>query len=93
VESARAGTLSTAERSRLELGLVALWRRRLELESARPEDVLARLRAHPEAGPLLGSLEAWLHRPDAGHAVDVETLLAPYRDLAPESLERALGRG
>lgn len=93
VERARAGTLSSAERSRLELGLVALWRRRLALEAARPEDVLARLRAHPEAGPLLASLETWLHRPDAAGSVDVDALLAPYRDLAPESFERALARG
>ena len=93
VERARAGTLSTSERSRLELGLVALWRRRLGLEGERPDAVVARLRAHPEAGPLLERLEAWLHRPEAGDAVDVEALLAPYRDLAPESLERALAQG
>ncbi len=93
VERARAGTLSTSERSRLELGLVALWRRRLDLEDQRPEEVLAHLRAHPDAGPLLGHLEAWLHNPDAQDAVNVESLLAPYRDLAPETLERALAQG
>lgn len=93
VERARAGTLSLEERSRLELSLVALWRRRLGLERERPEDVLARLRAHAEAGPLLASLEAWLHAPASAQEVDVETLLAPYRDLAPEALERAPARG
>lgn len=92
VERARAGTLTTSERSRLELGLVALWRRRLGLERERPEVVLARLRQHPEAGPLLSSLEAWLHQPDAERSVDLEALLAPYRELAPESLEHALVR-
>lgn len=93
VERAREGQLSSHERSRLELGLVALWRRRLGLERERPDAVVARLRAHPEAGPLLERLEAWLHRPDAHDEVDVEALLAPYRDLEPESLERALAQG
>jgi len=93
VERARAGTLSIAERSALELALVALWRRRLGLEQARPEDVLARLRAHAEAGPLLLSLEAWLHAPGSAERVDVDALLAPYRDLGPESLERASAQG
>jgi hypothetical protein len=93
VERARAGTLSVEERSRLELALVALWRRRLGLERERPEEALARLRAHAEAGPLFTSLEAWLHAPAIAQDVDVEALLAPYRDLAPEALERAPARG
>lgn len=90
VEKARAGTLTVDERSRLELGLVALWRRRLGLEQVRPEDVLARLRSHAEAGPLLSSLEVWLHAPHSDARVDVEALLAPYRELGPQALEQAL---
>ena len=82
VRRAMAGDLAPMERARLELGLLALWRRRLGLEGERPEQVLGLLRRHPEAGPLLGALESWLHRPptEAG-AVDLEVLLAPYREL------------
>ena len=89
VERALAGSLSSGERAQLELGLVALWRHRLALEELRPEDVIERLRAHPEAGRLLASLEAWLHRPEASRDVDLGTLLAPYRDLPADALERA----
>lgn len=90
VERALAGTLAPEERSRLELGLVALWRRRLGLEALRPEEVLARLREHAQAGPLLTSLEQWLHRPGSGREVDLNALLAPYRDLPPEAFERVV---
>lgn len=76
------GELAPMERARLELGLLALWRRRLGLEGERPERVLGLLRGHPEAGALLGALESWLHRPPAERgAVDLEALLAPYREL------------
>ncbi len=88
VERARAGELSPRERAQLELGLVAHWRRRLGLEDRRPEDVLELLRAHPQAGPLLTSLEDWLHRPDPP-AVDVAALLEPYRDLPPDDFDAA----
>jgi len=87
VESAMAGTLGSVERAQLELGLVAYWRRRLGLDAERPDVAIAALRAHPEAGPLLGQLDAWLHKPGAREAVDIDRLLAPYKDLAPDALE------
>jgi len=87
VERAVAGELPREEHARLELGLIALWRRRLGLEDADAADAVARLRAHADAGPLLRALEEWLHRPKAARAdVDVAALLAPYRALAPEEL-------
>ena len=87
VERAMRGELAREERAQLELSLVALWRRRLELEHARPADVLVQLRAHPEAGPLLRKLEEWLHRPDARGAAEIPALLAPYRALREDELD------
>lgn len=88
VERGVAGELSRSERAELELGLVAYWRRRLGLEGRRPDEALSLLRAHAEAGPLLAELEAWLHRPPPHPAVDLARLLAPYRDLPADALER-----
>ena len=87
VERAIQGKLSRAERAQLELGLVAHWRRRLDLDQRRPEEALALLRQHPQAGPLLNGLEGWLHRPAPAGEVDHAELLAPYRDLAPDSID------
>jgi hypothetical protein len=86
VERAAQGTLAPEERGRLELALIALWRRRLGLEGSDAAGALAALRSHPEAGPLLGSLEAWLHRPQPPERVDLAALLAPYRNLPADAL-------
>lgn len=87
VEGAVAGTLSRAELADLERALLAYWRKRLKLEGEEPGAALEALRGHPEAGPLLARLEAWLHRPGVPEPVDVGALLAPYRDLPPEGLD------
>ncbi len=87
VESAMEGKLSRSERAQLELGLVAYWRRRLGYEDRRPAETIGLLREHPEAGPLLTSLEEWLHRPASRERVDVAALLAPYRNLPADALE------
>jgi hypothetical protein len=87
VERALAGSLSRSERAQLELGLVAYWRRRLGLEEKPPAHVIEMLRDHPEAGPLLRSLEEWLHAPSPPAAVDIPALLAPYRDLPADALD------
>ncbi|MCC7011824.1 MAG: hypothetical protein IT454_04605 [Planctomycetes bacterium] len=89
VERAMRGELSREERSQLELSLVAYWRRRLALDERRPTEMLSELRRHAEAGPLLQSLEDWLHRPEPARDVDLQRLLAPYRDLPAEVLETA----
>jgi hypothetical protein len=91
VEGAVAGTLSRAELANLERALLAYWRKRLKLEHAEPGEAVEKLRAHPEAGPLLARLEAWLHRPGPPEPVDVPALLAPYRNLPPEALDLAGG--
>lgn len=87
VERAMRGELSREERAALELSLVALWRRRLRLDEARPAEVIATLRKHPDAGPLLSKLEEWLHRPQPRGAEEIPALLAPYRNLRAEELD------
>ena len=87
VEGALAGKLSRPELANLERALLAYWRKRLKLEKAEPGEAVEALRKHPEAGPLLAQLEAWLHRPGPPEPVDVGALLAPYRALPPDALE------
>lgn len=87
VEAAVAGRLTKAERAELERTLLAFWRQRLHLESQKPAEAIARLRRHPDAGPLLEQMEVWLHRPGTADQVDVAALLRPYQELPPEALE------
>jgi hypothetical protein len=84
VERGVAGKLTVAECAELERILLAYWRKRLKVESARPAEAFAALRAHADAGPLLDQLESWLHRPGQNDSVDVAALLRPYRDVPPE---------
>jgi hypothetical protein len=86
VESALAGRLTIAQQAELERTLLAFWRRRLGLDHARPAEALAQMRAHPEAGALLGQLETWLHRPGTAEQVDVGALLKPYQNVPAEAL-------
>ena len=81
LEDALAGRLSRSDRARLELRLVEFWRRKLGLEERAPQDLLVELRAHPQAGALLRSLEDWLHRPDPPERVDLAQLLSPYENV------------
>jgi hypothetical protein len=84
-----ANQLSRGERAQLELGLVAYWRRKLGLEDRAPDEALALLHADDRAGPLLKSLELWLHAPGSHANVDLAALLEPYRDLPADALESA----
>lgn len=92
VERARDRQLGEAERTQLEMSLVAYWRRRLGYEARPASELLPILRAHPEAGPLLSGLERWLHAPPGAHEVDVSALLAPYRDLPDDALDLPAAR-
>lgn len=87
VNDALAGRLPPPRLAELERALVHYWRRRLNLEDVSPAEALARLRDDPEASPLITQLETWLHRPPGRNSVDVEALLRPYRNIAPEELE------
>ncbi len=86
VDAAMAGTLGEGQKAELERLLIGYWRRRLGLERAEPARVMAVLRQHEEAGPLLGRLEDWLHRPpgEAAGPVNVAALLEPYRSIPAE---------
>jgi hypothetical protein len=88
VNSAMAGELSAGQHAELERLLIGYWRRRLNLEQAAPAKLIALLRNHDEAGPLLRQLEDWLHRP-AGSVgpVDVAALLRPYQAIAADDLD------
>jgi hypothetical protein len=87
VEGAIAGKLTQPELASLERALLAFWRRRLGLEAAEPAEAMAVMRKDPDAGPLLGQLEAWLHKPGARGPADVAELLRPYRDLPPDAAD------
>lgn len=84
VELAARGQLPAEGKAQLERLLLTHWRERLALGDLDPAEAIARLRPHPEAGRLLTALEDWLHRPPGTTRVDVNALLAPYRDV-PES--------
>ena len=84
VEQARDGALSQREQAELERLLITYWQRKLGLESAPPAKMMAQLREHAEAGPLLKQLEAWLHHPQPEAPADLEALLRPYCDVVEE---------
>lgn len=89
VTEAMAGRLAPERLAELERALVSYWRRRRSLEDLAPAVAIAQLRADPQASPLITQLEAWLHRPAGERQVDVNALLEPYRDIAPEDLDAA----
>jgi hypothetical protein len=94
VERAMAGTLNQPERAELERLLLSYWRQRLKVIESKPAEAFARLRGHPEAGPLLTQLETWLHRPGPSEPVDLAELLEPYRNAAvPHDLSRREANG
>ncbi len=81
VESALRRELGLEGQARLERLLLGHWRHRLGWEGLPMDEALRRLRVHEEAGALVRSLEGWLHRPAGTVEVDVEVLLAPYREV------------
>ncbi len=87
VERAMNGQLSTTQRAELERTLLAFWRRQLRLQHTKPAEAMTLLRTHPEAGPLLVQLEAWLHRPAPVEQVDVSALLRPYQNAPAEGAD------
>jgi hypothetical protein len=89
VERAASGGLSADEQAALEWMLITHWQRRLGLTSVDGAELIARLRQHPEAGVLLRALEDWLHRPPGSARVQMDAVLAPYRNLPAEETEAA----
>lgn len=88
VTAATSGKLSASQLAELERAFVGYWRRRLGLDDLPPGEALGQLKSHAEAGPLITQLESWLHRPGGAVNVDVNALLAPYKNLPADALER-----
>lgn len=89
VQSARDGTLASEQRAALERVLIAYWCQRLQLSDVAPGKVISKLREHAEAGPLVRSLEEWLHCPDPPNTVDIDVLLKPYAEVRDMDFEVA----
>jgi hypothetical protein len=88
VQKGMQSELSAAEQAQLERYLMAFWRKKLNLERTDPMGAIQQLKAHPEAGQLLRTLENWLHAPPASRSnLSVEELLKPYQSVTTESLE------
>jgi hypothetical protein len=82
IERGVRGELTESERAELERVLIAYWRTRLGLERTDPLQAIRDLQQHPDAGPLLVTLQDWLHRPPGtGRQVNMEELLRPYREI------------
>jgi len=80
------GKLSRDELAQLERMLLNYWREKLGLREESMIEAVQKLRQHPQGGQLLREMENWLHRPPGSAKVDVNALLAPYREpVAPEA--------
>lgn len=81
LDRAAKGDGSAEDRAQLERLILAHWReRRPEWAQLPPAELLPALRRDAEAAPLLLALERWLHAPtQETSAVEIESLLAPYR--------------
>lgn len=87
VRAAMAGQLDSGGRAELERTLIAYWCKRLDVKASSPAEAIGILRQDRQAGPLLSSLEDWLHRPDPPQDIDLEKLLEPYREITDEDIE------
>ncbi len=83
VEAAARRGLTVEEQAALERLLMGYWRDKLNLAPDRIAQALQQLKAHPEAGAILRTVERWLHAPGDSKEVtsEIRTLLEPYRHL------------
>lgn len=81
VDSAAKGDLSADDRAKLERLVIGHWREQLpDIAALSPAEAMMKLRADPQAAPLILALEHWLHARDSHTAAtDIERLLAPYQ--------------
>lgn len=84
VEAVASGRAEDTAKAELERLLVTFWRHRLGLREQKAGDAIRAIRQHAEAGLLLRQLEAWLHMPSPPEKVDLQALLAPYRNVSAE---------
>ena len=81
IDRAARHELTTTERASLDRLIIGHWlARRPDLASLTPAEALVRLRADPEASPLILALEHWLHSPYPTPLTPEQTttLLSPY---------------
>lgn len=81
LERAASGNLDDAGRASLERLVIGRWREKLpEISALPPAEAMVKLRAHPEASPLILQLERWLHAREGNvSTADIEALLVFYR--------------
>lgn len=91
VDAARRGELDLAGQARLERMLLGYWREQLGLQSVPQAEAVRQMRADDEAGELLRTVEAWLHRPESQRPeqAEVDALLDRYRNIAAPHEESA----
>ncbi len=82
LDKAEQRRLTKQEQAVLERMILAWWREKLGWRDEPLEVAMERLMAHPQAGPEIAQLGLWLHQPPGRAEVDVEALLAPYREGA-----------
>lgn len=93
IEAAMENRMDSSQYAELERMLFGYWRKRLGLDSLSPEQALAEIKNHEEAGPLMNQLEQWMHNPAADRDVDLAQLVAPFRDLPADLPEFAQSAG
>jgi hypothetical protein len=86
------GKLSRDELAQLERMLLNYWREKLGLREEGMAESVQKLREHPEGGALLREMENWLHRPPGSTKVDVNALLAPYREVVSATEPAPMGK-
>jgi hypothetical protein len=87
VSAARDGSLASQDRAALERTLISYWSRKLNLLDLQPAELMRQLREHVDAGPLITSLELWLHHPNPSEPIDLDQLLEPYANVSDMELD------
>ena len=76
--AARCGELPPDDFAELERMIIEHWRRQTGQEAGSFESARHELMRHPQAGPLLTELEAWMHRPHEHRESTLEQLVARH---------------
>ena len=87
IQAAMNNKLDSRQYAELERMLIAMWQRRLHLDEFEPSVVISKIREHPESGPLMCSLERWMHDPKSDRSVDLTALLEPLSRLSADDLD------
>lgn len=88
IQKALDGELDARQYAELERMLMAMWQRRLGLSTSDPSTLVSRIRQHPESGPLMQSLERWMHDPAARESANLSQLLEPLAKISANEFEK-----